>query len=216
MSDRNRPRNNRNNDIDDFFAQFDNPSTPQRNQSTRKSATIHGRTTGRTGSSSARRPEAARPQRQTEYRTSADREAAKAQRRAIANSQSGARRYAETHPSESARRSADSRPSETVRRSERSASKDAPSGQKSSRKPAHAVNAEASAKSKRRRAKGGSGGGSGRDRGKLNALRPPQASRKVWIKFIVSCVMALVMAVGVYVGIVFLTAPAVNTDNILS
>ena len=222
MSDRNRPRNNRNNDIDDFFAQFDNPSTPQRNQSTRKSATIHGRTTGRTGSSSARRPndssgrrpEAARPQRQTEYRTSADREAAKAQRRAIANSQSGARRYAETHPSEPARRSAESRPSETVRRSERSASKDTPSGQKSSRKPAHAVNTEASAKSKRRRAKGGSGGGSGRDRGKLNALRPPQASRKVWIKFIVSCVMALVMAVGVYVGIVFLTAPAVNTDNI--
>lgn len=251
MSDKNKPRNHRNNDIDDFFAQFDDSSTQHRNQTTRQSATIHGRSSSRSSSSSPRRSDFSRPQRQTEYRTSADREAAKAQRRAIANSQSGARRYAQIHNNEdsnsdvlrnssSARNSGTSRPSDSSRRiapNESGSFNSATSSERRNRNESSEKTSRRSDKSRRFAAADkpsrkkisdrikfigkssddsgkGSGNGSGRSRGKLNALRPPQGGKKIMLKFIVSCCLALVMAVGVYVGIVFLTAPAVNTDNI--
>lgn len=251
MADRNKPRNNGTDNIDDFFAQFDQPSTTNRRRAARRNATIHGRSAARRAASEDGEKRAPAPRRSTSYRTEADRRAAKAQRRAIANNQEGARQYARRHSGDDAKDAKDAanakdavnaKDAKDASRSGAAAAGAAGSGKAAEAKAAAKTGtgpkqkdgskAKDKAKSKDKdkdKAKGRSGsketskaaaasatGGSKRGRTTRKGIKPrrPQANWKVLLKFIITAGLACIMAVGIYVGFVFITAPTIDTDNI--
>ncbi len=230
LSDYNRPNNNRKDDIDDFFSQFEKSAPNQDQKYNRRNATIHGRnTTTQRGtqvnndrtSRSASNPSQQRPNRSTEYRTQADRDAAKAHRKAIMQNQPGAKRYSERHaakPSSSSQSSPNSRRSSEVHPNQNTQSAKA-SNQltSSSQKP------KDNSKAKKNSGINLSGlsrfrGGRGSNGNGMVPAYPSgagtQSGRRSLFKLALSIILAIIMAVGIYVGIIFLTSPSIDTDNI--
>lgn len=225
MSDYKRPNNYHTDDIDDFFAQFDQNAQANSQNQSRNNA--HRSTGRRNDNSSSARPQA----RQSSYRSQADRDAAKAQRKAIANNQPGARREAQRNntpvrnqrPVED-RRVKPSRPAEAVHEAPTPA-KRRPSANPQPRSKSAKSNKMNKMKQNldanfqniknmhvpdtpQKIIAGIQAGGSG------NGPYKRQSTKVSLGKFIVTLGLAVCMAVGMYVGVSMVTAPAINTDDI--
>lgn len=195
--------NNRKDDIDEFFAQFDQPSAPQQKRPSNPSGSRNS------SSSAPRRPQG---QRTTVHRnqgngTGAPGRDPRAARPAASQNAYGAqssRASATNMRSGNARRSAGARPAA------------AHNGHGKPSENQHVRNMQSKAHDQmaalERKVSGKGRGGSGGPRKPV----APQSTWKKVVKLALSAVMVLIMGVGIYVGLTMVTTSTanVNTDNI--
>lgn len=202
--------NNKKDDIDEFFAQFDQPSTPQQGRSSNPSGSRNS------SSSAPRRPQGQRPQprqRTTVHRNQGSGNGAAGRDLRAARPSAGQNAYG----AQSSRASATNMRSGNARRSSSARPAASHNNQGKSGEHQHIRNMQNKAHDqlealeRKASGKGGKRGSGG--------PRKPVAPQKTWkkvVKLALSACMVLVMGVGIYVGLTMVTTSTanVNTDNI--